>query len=728
MLGKNVLILDSMDGTESISQPFHFFVVAHTLNTEIDCKALLGTEASITLTLDKKIRHFSGIIASIEQGETRESSNNADDIYFFYELHLRPKLWLLSFTKDYRIFQNQYTSDIIIQVLTENNVTNVENRVSQASRSIRSYCVQYGESCLQFIMRLMEEEGISYYFHFTEYGHKLILADRNNIDSPIYTNLPLMKKVIHGTPEMNQINAFRNQHQVVSSQYKAVDYNYMMPSLPLSSHIAGKGIGGSIYEYPAKFDNLQTGEFLASRRISELEWPQNIFSAHSTAPLLGAATTFVLTGHPSVNLNGTYFVYELTHQITRYPMYNQASSLNLEDGHTNGRNQFFKNPKESPLFLNLYDNKLSAIPDNIQYVPVRSTPKPKIYSNQTAIVVGPQNEDIYCDNLGRVKVQFHWDIRGNFDTNSSCWIRVAQNWAGSGWGGLVIPRIGMEVIVTFIDGDPDQPIITGCVYNADNMPPNYAVTNPTKSTFKTNSTRKVDCYNEFSMDDAIGKEEIRVTAAKDMTMNVSGNYSVTLKSGDSNTTLVSGNMDELLNNGDKTLTLSAGNYAISLAKGGIQIKAVGDISITSNGTLDLSGNNINLSATNSISISSLNTIGITAGVSVGMSFPGMLPTFPINTMPITGFSSPKDIPVETTVMSKEPDSIVVTDPNFLSVSKPLVSTSMLHMESTKVIDETAEAKNATTQSGAEITTKTTLTLSDADKAAQAILSGLLRDI
>lgn len=643
VLGKNIFTLDSMDGVEGISTLFNFTLVAHTHNSEIDCKSLLGTEAVVMLKLDTSTRYFSGIIGAIEQGESREASNG--DFYIFYEIQLRPKMWLLDFTKDHRIFQNEYTLDIIIQILKENGVTSIENRVSPVGRGIRSYCVQYGESCFHFISRLMEEEGISYYFTYSENEHLLVLMDRNNTDQPVYENLQISKSVLNRTPTMNQITSFSSQYQITASQYKAVDYNYMTPSLPLRSHVNGIGAGGLIYEYPAKFDDLQTGDFLASCRMNELEWPQNIVSGKSTAPLLGAATTFVLSNHLTSNINNIYFVYEVKHQITRFPVYDLLDGIDLENCHTTGRAQFLKNPKESPLFLNLYDNQFLAIPDQISFVSRRYTTKPRIHSNQTAIVVGPPNEEIYCDNLGRIKIQFYWDVRGNFNTNSSCWVRVAQNWAGAGWGGLVLPRIGMEVIVSFIDGDPDRPIVVGCVYNADNKPPSYVTANPTKSTFRTNSTRKAGSYNELSMDDAVGNEAIAVTAAKNMTMNVAGNYSLTLASGSSNTTLASGDMSEILNKGNKTLTLTAGNYTISLTKGGIQIKTAGDVSIFSGGILNLSGNTVNInsrgainlsSASMNLSASSMNlsassTINISANVSVAMKFPGMLPTFPVNT-------------------------------------------------------------------------------------------------
>ncbi|MES2608576.1 MAG: type VI secretion system tip protein TssI/VgrG, partial [Pseudomonadota bacterium] len=627
ILGHDVLIIDSMDGTEEISKPFLYKLTVHSLNKEIKCDKLLGTEASLSLTLDGKTRNFSGIIGCIDQLETREGSDGL--LYVFYELHLHPKLWLLTFTKDYRIFQNQYVSDIITHVLQENGVTQIDNRTSNMGKSKREFCVQYDESCFDFISRLMEEEGIGYSFAHLFGQHTMILMDQNNDGNKAYKDLPMSQSVLSDTPSMNQVTFLRRQHNVVASNYKASNYNYMAPSMPLRSSVSGDGIGGTIYEYPASFHNLKTSEHVASVRINEIEWPKNTIFGKSTAPLLSEASIFTLTEHPSDDANITYFIYAITHQITRIPTHEKQSN-SKNDNHSDGRINFLQNPRSSTLLQTIYDNNFSAIPNNIIFTPIRKTKKPKIHSNQTAVVVGPAGEEVYCDNLGRIKVQFHWDTRGTFDTNSSCWVRVSQNWASAGWGGLVIPRVGMEVIVTFIDGNPDMPLVIGCVYNADNSPPNSVVTNPTKSAFKTNSTRKNGCYNELSIDDAKGKEKISVKAAKDMDVAVAGNYALTLTDGDCTTTLAHGNVNTMVAQGNKALTLRAGDYIINLENGGLTIQAAGDISIAAGGTLNLSGNNINLNAHNSINIAAPNKVDISGGMLVTVDFPGKLPTFPMD--------------------------------------------------------------------------------------------------
>ncbi|MES2252946.1 MAG: type VI secretion system tip protein TssI/VgrG [Pseudomonadota bacterium] len=643
VLGRDSLIIDSMDGNEGISIPYIFTIVVHSLNKEVDCNKLLGTEATAALTLDGKTRYFSGIIGSIEQMETREGIDGI--LYVFYEVQLRPKLWLLTFTQDYRIFQNQSVIDIITLVLQENGVTQIDNRASVIGVETRDYCVQYAESGFDFVSRLMEEEGIAYTFMHKEGQHTLILMDSNGDGEQAYKTLPMSKSMLDDKPSMNQITFLRRQHTVVASQYKASDYNYMMPSMPLRSSIHGDGIGGTIYEYPAHFKDLKAGESLTSLRINEIEWPKNTVSCKSTAPLLIPASAFNLTLHPSEEINCSYFVYKIIHQITRLPVYDLPKENQVGNQHQQGRLYFSQNPRTTPLFLTLYDNSFEAIPNSAPFIPIRTTKKPKIHSNQTAVVVGPPGEEVYCDNLGRIKVQFHWDTRGTFDTNSSCWIRVAQNWAGSGWGGLVIPRVGMEVIVTFIDGNPDRPLVTGCVYNADNNPPNSVVNNPTQSTFKTNSTRKNKCYNELSIDDASGAEKISINAAKDMDTTIGGDYALTLTSGNVSTTLAAGNINTTLTQGNKILTLTAGNYAIHLQHGGITIEATGDVSISAGGTLDLSGNTINLNALSSVNISALSTVSIAGGALVSVDFPGKLPTFPMDMASIAAVSPPPPPPL-----------------------------------------------------------------------------------
>ncbi len=363
--------------------------------------------------------------------------------------------------------------------------------------------------------------------------------------------------------------------------------------------------------------------------MNELEWPKNIIQGKSTAPFLNAYSSFNLVNHPQKNLNSSYYVYRLIHRLTRLPVYNNSENHKIYSDHFEGRTHFSNDPESSSSSLTLYDNEFYALPRHVSYCPPRLTQKPKIAGNQTAIVVGPLGEEVYCDYLGRIKIQFHWDTRGKFDINSSCWVRVSQNWAGNNWGGLVIPRVGMEVVVTFINGDPDNPLVVGCVYNGANNPPNSVVHNPTKVTFQTAKAHNNVVNNEISIDDNAGKELVCVNAAKNMNINIGENYNLKLNNGNISTLITHGNVNTSLENGNKTLNLSSGNYTIQVQNGNIIIHSTGDISINTEGSLNLSGMNVNIRAQNSVSIDALTKVDVKAGGIVSVDFPGKTPTFPM---------------------------------------------------------------------------------------------------
>ena len=633
IFGKNTLVVDSLTGSEAISQPYAFTVLVHSLNKEIDCNALMGTNATVSLTIDGRVRYFNGIIGCVEQVDTHEDANGL--LYVFYEIQLNPSLWMLKFTQNFYIFQNLRTIDIITAILKSSGVV-MNDQTTTAGKNIRSYCVQYGESNFDFMSRLMEEVGISYTFLHTDGAHTLVLMDSTNNAPSVYDQLPMMKAVLGDRMAMNQISYFRRQYNVVPSQYKMADSNYMKPSTQLRSMVKGDGLGGSVYQYPGLFDDLVQGDQYAAKRIQELEWSKQVVFGKSTAPFLGNATTFSLVNYPSISCNRRYLTYEVHHTITRLPLVDVTDD-DIDVQHNQAKQRLVTTDAlSSQLMATIYSNHFRAIPFDVPFVPLRKTVKPRIHSAQTARVVGPKGEEVYCDYLGRIKVQFYWDTRGSFDENSSCWVRVAQNWAGSGFGGLVIPRVGMEVLVTFIDGDPDRPMVTGCVYHAENVPPTYAANSPTKSAFISHSTGGSSAYNELSFDDALGRENVLLKASRDASFNIANNFTTTIGAdmsvslkGSHRTVLSAGDMDVTLEKGAHSLTLTTGNYKVSLKKGGISIQSAGDVSIVSSGALNLSAATINLSATNSITIKAPQKIAITAGVRVTVDFPGKMATFPM---------------------------------------------------------------------------------------------------
>ncbi len=535
-LGTDMLIMDKFDGVEQISQPFCFTLEMHSTSPSLSLSTLVGQEVQITYQYGQAKRYFCGIVGTAEQGWTvRQGKNN----FTFYQAKVYPKFWLLKFTRDHRIFQNKSAVDIIKGVLGENGVTEIEDKTSSCGKRVRKYCVQYGESCFDFISRLMEEEGIFYFFKHTSSTHTMVIAD----DSKGAENVEPAKvncvKAYSDKPPFNILHTIRAQEQVVAKQFSAADFNFKTPATRLYNKVSGEGTGGEVYHYPGLFMKTNEGDLIANHRIQDLEWAKTTLTGFSTVPLFCSMYGFSMAEHPRVDLNKPYVLYRVHHRI------NQNAITGGEE---------------------LYENEFVAFPASVPFRPERITPKPLIHSTQTAIVTTKAGEEIWCDEFGRIKVHFHWDQRGLQDETSSCWIRVAQVWAGNNWGGLFTPRIGMEVVVTFLDGDPDRPLITGCVYNGQNVSP-YSKSEPTKSAIKSNSTKGGGGFNEFRLEDKKGSEEIYTHAQKDQNTVVENSRTLLIKEGDDTSTLNTGQRLVTLTGaktGHDTLVLDKGNRMVQL--------------------------------------------------------------------------------------------------------------------------------------------------------------------
>ena len=616
-LGDDVLLIVNLEGVEGISVPFEFSLNLHSLSPNIDFNALLGAEAHITLDCQSSKRYFSGIVGEIIQDVTQVDASLKSHTY--YQAKIYPKLWLLKFNCDYRVFQNLSTIDIIMTILKENGITTVSDQTTICGRKVREYCVQYGESSFDFISRLMEEEGIFYFFKHTPNSHLLILTDTSNIAEPaVETNVKLIKSE-PTTPLLNVIQAFNLQEQVVISQYSSTDFNYLTPSTSLYSKVSGEGKGGGIYVYPGLFSTMSDGERITNLRIQALEWPKSIAQGIGTAPNFYAGASFTLMGHARQVANKKYILYKVKHSI--FP----RKDTDLQ---------------QPPL---VYQNEFWVFPGEIQFRTPQQTAKKRIYGHQTATVTGSPGEEVWCDQYGRIKIKFHWDVRSGQNDSSSCWIRVAQVWAGNGWGGAFTPRVGMEVVVTFLDGDPDRPLVIGCVYNGNNILPNIS---PTQSTIKTNTSKGGNGYNEIRFDDKNGAEKISIHAQKNLDVVIEaartekiksgndtltlqagsreidllgqgthslsiargddvvkiqkGNNNYTITEGNQTVTLSSGNQQVTLNNGDQSITLVKGNSSVTLQGGDLTINVGGSITISSdtgttiqsNGTIFLNASSV----------------------------------------------------------------------------------------------------------------------------------------
>jgi type VI secretion system secreted protein VgrG len=554
-LGKDALILDRLDGVEQISQPFCFSLDMHSLSPTLDLSGLVGSEVKVSFKFGKGKRYFCGIVGTAEQGWTVRKDNNN---FTHYQAKVYPKFWLLKFTRDYRIFQNKSALDIIKTVLQENGVTEIQDKTAGCGKRVRDYCVQYGESCFDFVCRLMEEEGIFYFFSHTESTHKMILADDSlQAEETVAGGVPYISS-LSDNPNFNVIHTLRLQEQVVAKKFAAADFNFETPSTHLYNKVTGEGSGGQIYDYPGLFMKTNEGDTVANHRIQDLEWNKKTLTGISTTPLFSAMFKFSLNNHPRADANKDYVLYQVHHRINQ-------SALKGES---------------------IYENNFVAFPKMVPFRPPRVSLKQLIHSTQTAIVTTKAGEEIWCDEYGRIKVKFHWDQRGTNDEKSSCWIRVAQLWAGSSWGGLFTPRIGMEVVVTFLNGDPDRPLITGCVYNGNNMAPPYAKSEPTKSTIKSNSSKGGGGFNEFRLEDKKGAEEIFTHAQKDKNSIVEDARTLLIKTGNDTTTIAQGSRLVTLR-GDKGQRPQRGDDTLVLTKGSRLVDLKGAGSETGNHTLDI---------------------------------------------------------------------------------------------------------------------------------------------
>lgn len=613
---KEPIILDRLDGVEQISTLYCFSLEFHSTSPTLDLSELVGHEVQISFNAHSEKRYFCGIIGEAEQGLTHKKdpaqqhvrstpklgslknrrNTQAHQPYkhdlgqlTLYRAKLYPKLWLLKFTEDYRIFQGKSALDIILDVLKHSNIQHIEDKTTKKGMVVRDYCVQYGESDFDFVSRLMEEEGIFYFFKHTGQHETLVLCNDQSLAVDVSKDhIPLTLSQSVRSP-LNEVQAFNLQEQVVVNQYSSDDFNFEKPKTQLyrkakqaehaghersSTRSGEKGPASHVYRYPGKFAKTEEAEAVTNLRLQELEWFQRTVMGTSTAPAFLPMTRFSLSRHPRPDANRPYVLYRVHHRI------NQNTQGNFD--------------AEPEL---IYENEFTAFPDDVPFRAPIITPKPRIYSTQTAIVTGKKDEEIWCDEYGRIKVKFHWDQSKVEDEKSSCWIRVAQLWSASGWGSLFTPRIGMEVVVTYLDGDPDRPLVTGCVYNGDNIPP-YAKDEPTKSTIKSNTSKedkndKKKGFNEFRFEDKKDHEEIFIHAQKDMNTLIIDSRTLTIETGDDTTTIKEGNrkVTLLAKKGEKERKEKGGNDTLILDKGNRLIQLHGKGDGTGNHTLEIDKGN-----------------------------------------------------------------------------------------------------------------------------------------
>jgi len=562
-LGDGALLFHRMMAREELGRLSEFEIDALSERSNLDPDQILGKSVTVRETLrDGGMRPFTGHVA-------RFGLTGVHGRYHVYRLVVRPWLWFLTRTANCRIFQQMTVPDILKKIFeTHADVANVTFELTGDYREW-DYCVQYRESDFDFVSRLLEHEGIYYYFRHVGDTHTLVLTDTCSMHSafPGCEQLPFVLQERDARDVIECIDSWRFDREIQPVRYAHDNYDPEKPRAELqrSASIERQHAQAQyeIYDYPAKHTDTKYGEHYARLRVEELHTRFETAQGHTNARGLGVGYLFKLSRHPRADQNREYLV--------------SAAQYEVSDAeHESGNGAAAR-----------YACSFTALDSSQSFRSQRSTPKPIVQGPQTAVVVGPPGEEIHTDHQGRVKVQFHWDRYSAGDQTSSCWIRVSQPWAGKGWGGMSIPRIGQEVIVDFLEGDPDRPIITGRVYNAEQMPP-YAM--PGMVSGLMSQTHKGVGHNEMSMDDTAGQEKLTLngqhdmntTVGNDQTNTIKNNRSTTVQTGNDTLSVMTGNRSVTVK-GDSSHTVVSGSRAVQVQAGDYMATAAQAVSLYGKG-------------------------------------------------------------------------------------------------------------------------------------------------
>ena len=481
----------SMSAHEEISRLFEYQIIAVSDDRTVSADDLLGTNVAVSMAVaDGSKRWFHGIVAAfgIEGVQGR---------YFTYRITARPWAWLLTRSADVRIFQDMSTPDIVKAVFGE--YTSTFDDQLTGTYAPRTYCVQYRETDFNFVSRLMEEEGIFYFFKHAEDKHELVLADASGAHQAVagFEEIRYLEDDVT-VAEAQAINDWHMRHEIQTGKSTLSDYNFETPSESLKSDTATSTrshgeAAHEVYDYPGLYAAKADGDARAAIRLDESSGRFGRYTGSGNTPGLAAGARFTLFDHPRDDQNAEYLVLQ-----TQIDM--QQAGYEAVSG-------------DDTLFLCRFVAQRYAEP----FRPARTTRKPTVAGPQTALVVGGGDAgDFETDEHGRIKVQFHWDRLGEKNAESSCWLRVATPSAGNGWGMISLPRIGQEVVVVFLEGDPDQPLVVGSVYNAEQKTPYELPANATVSTRKSRSKLGAAAdFNELRFEDKPGSEYVLIHAQKD---------------------------------------------------------------------------------------------------------------------------------------------------------------------------------------------------------------------
>lgn len=580
-LGGDVLLLYRMTGSEQLSRLFEYDLELLSEKNNIDLKQLLGKSMTVKLDLPEgRHRSFNAMVTRISQ------FGMLGDLYY-YRATLRPKPWLLTRSSNCRIMPTNTTvPEIVKNILGKHGFTDIETKLSGTYRP-REYCVQYRETDFNFISRLLEEEGIYYYFKHSDSVHTMVLCDAMSAHEkvPGHANIGYFPLANQERRKEEHIYEWNLSQEIQSGAYQLNDFDFEAPKADLKakSSIPGSHAEANkeVYDYPGEYTQASAGNQYAKIRMEELRAQYEQITARGNTRRLAAGAKFTLTGYPRADQNREYLAISSNFQIQN----NGYQSQGIADS-----------PEE-------YQCAYTVIGSEYAYRPPRTATIPIVQGVQTAIVVGKAGDEITTDKYGRIKVQFHWDRDGKKNENSSCWVRVAQVWAGKNWGAMHIPRIGQEVIVDFLEGNPDCPIVTGRVYNADQMPPYELPANSTQSGIKSRSSKggSAENFNEIRFEDKKGEEELYIHAEKNFTrivenddvqkvgfdkkspgdqkVDIYNHRTVTLDQGNDSLTVKMGNRRTEIKQGNDELKLAMGNRTVKLDLGKIAEEAMQSIEL-----------------------------------------------------------------------------------------------------------------------------------------------------
>ncbi|MDX1812108.1 MAG: type VI secretion system tip protein TssI/VgrG, partial [Gammaproteobacteria bacterium] len=471
-LGDDVLVLLGLSGSDYVSGMFHYSLDLASEKPDINPKDLIGKKVDVWIKLDDgSKRYINGHIKSFS------AKAFVTQGYRHYSAEIVPWIWFMGKKVDCVVYQNQSATQVIEKVLKDEPTANFQISTSKTYNPLE-YCVKYLETDLGFITRLMNQNGLYYYFLHDKGKHTLVISDQvaDYLDC-------LEESVIHteGDLRAKHLQDWQENYEFFTGNWVQQDYNYETPTTDLSA--SSKTVNDlkiakdyEFYHYPGDYKKRDDGVSHTDMRMAREEQRYEKISASSNYRSFQAGTKFKVSQHDfDAFKNKEYFITRISHEAYDDTYTTDASGRRV------------------------YANRIEAIPAATLFLGEGNLGKPVIYGHQTAVVVGPSGEEIFTDELGRVKVQFHWDRYGQADDTSSCWIRVSQSWAGKNWGAMSLPRIGQEVIVSFEDGDPDRPLIIGRVYNAELKPPHDLPANATMTTMKTNSSKGGGGFNEIRM-------------------------------------------------------------------------------------------------------------------------------------------------------------------------------------------------------------------------------------